>query len=577
MYCMNCGEPIRDEARFCPKCGEPVAVTPASQNKTAGPNWTALVAAFANAQGEKKDAAFTALYNASYRQVYAHVQRYARNEEKANDAVQNAYIACWTKIDQLENATQFLSWIKRIAYNEFLSSVRKDAKVTDFGVISDDEGNETPAEETYADDTLPMPEDAYANEELQRLLMDALDELAEAQRIVMKGYYYESKPVQMLADELGIPVNTVKTNLSRGRKNLAAKIGDYANAYGLKLVPVAIVPFMAMLAQKDVYACEIAATAAGSASVLAGVKGAIGLHGSALAAGTSAAGATTTTGVGAASAGAGTAASTGAGAAAATVTGTAAAAGTGIAVKVGAGVLAAAVAAGGAGAYVYTHHDTQEAAIEASTEAASEADTETAAAEATQPETSEETISAEDKASAQRILNLYMSHERMWEGFGMGYYVGDVKDGEGDSALNPVFAIADLNGDGVNELWTGTDSVGWNMNLLPSSDTEYWYDISGVSGYNPDTDTYLMLDLNGYMVQNIDGTVITSVRPGYDPNTGEFTEQNMVITYDDDWNVVSTEYLSQEEYDELVASHIDIADLVDAQPFTQENIDALTK
>lgn len=376
MFCNNCGASLVEGARFCAKCGQKVADI-SGHDMTPEVDWIRLVSAFANSTDERqKNAAFEALYHASYKSVYAYVYRDARNVDIIEDVLQVAYVACWNKIEQLDNATRFLPWMKQIAHRAYLDMAGKESRTDLFGVVSDDEGNETPAEEILADEALPLPEDAYANDELHRLLINAIDELSEGQRIVMKGYYFDGKSVQALADELLIPANTVKTNLARGRKNMESRISAHANAYGLKLVPIAIIPFMALLGKEDVYACEAAAVSATGAATLASIKTAIGLHiaggaaagsagaaGSGVAVGSEAASAAGAGGTGTAGAGvtagttsaAGTGASAAAGTAgavgtsAATITGTATAVGSGIVVKVGAGVIAAAMAAGGAG------------------------------------------------------------------------------------------------------------------------------------------------------------------------------------------------------------------------------------
>lgn len=435
MFCGRCGNKLDDDDLFCRECGEPVpmqaraqqaaraqnrtaALAAASESTTAAAgsdmnvaanntaaaakntvkdrapagnaadrtDWAGLVERFKNGTEAQKSDAFTALYDASYKKVYAHVQKYARNEEKSSDAVQNAYIKCWNNIGQLEDGARFLPWMKQIAYNEFLLMLRKDNKLTDFGAVTDDEGNETPAEDFLADDTLPMPEDAYANEELHRLLLESIDALSEGQRVVLKGFYFDSKPVQTLAEELGVPVNTVKTHLSRGRKNLAARVSAYANAYGLKLVPLAVLPLMAELGKKDAYACEVSATVAGAAQVIAAAQKAVAAAGATSTAAAGSAGAagttvnaagtaaqtaagtaaktaveTAATGAGGTAVGGSSAAAASAGAASAgQAAGTAAAAGSSFAVKAGIGLTVVAVAAGGGGAYAYHQATTPE-------------------------------------------------------------------------------------------------------------------------------------------------------------------------------------------------------------------------
>lgn len=268
MYCKYCGAQLPDGTKFCTKCKEDILMKP---KQTKGADFETLVNKYLSGEGTAKDEAFAALYEASYKAVFAHVQRYTRNEARTEDIVQNAYISALPKMGQLKNKSHFTAWMKAIAYNEYVQVYRKSCNnELQFSVVSDSEGNETTEEEFIADESIAMPEDVLASNELHTLLLNSINELAEGQRIVMKGFYFDGKSIQTLAEELGIPVNTVKTNLSRGRKNLANKASSYANAYGLKLVPVAIIPLMAILSKKDVLACE--AEAVSQAAVYAGIK-----------------------------------------------------------------------------------------------------------------------------------------------------------------------------------------------------------------------------------------------------------------------------------------------------------------
>lgn len=453
MFCSECGHELPEEARFCSMCGHAVPHMSPRRDQPTQTDWIGLVDEFDRSTGEAHSAAFAALYEASYDAVYAHVYRYAQNEDATNDAVQNAYIICWNHLDQLENARNFLPWMKRIAYNEFLGSVRKGSREQLFGVVSDSDGGEVSEEDFLADDTLPLPEDGLAAEELHRLLLDAINELPDGQRIAIKEYYFDNKPVQAIAADLGIPENTVKTHLSRGRKRIARSVDSYANAYGLKLVPLALIPFLATLIKEDVYACEHVATAAGGAATLASVQAALGIHiasGAAAAAGTAgaagsvsatsgsagaiggtsaagsagasgatglagtagstatgsagassgmAAGGSTVAGATTASAGAG-AGGTAAGATAASAAaggstaGAASAIGSGLAVKAGAGIVAVAVAAGGTGAYIHSQRVAETEPEPVVQEAATEQVTEVVPEEAAGPISQEERVAA---------------------------------------------------------------------------------------------------------------------------------------------------------------------------------------
>lgn len=247
MYCNNCGNLIPDDSKFCPKCGE----------KT--DSLTDLVNNMKNGTPEKKNAAFTELFNLSYKPVFGYIQMYTKDKDMTEDVLQSAYMACWTKIGQLNDPSSFTAWMKKIAFNKFVERARREDDVSLFAVIEDSDGNEMSSEESLRDDAVLLPEDAVADKELHRLLLDSINALPLMQGIAVRGFYFEGKTIADLALECGTPVNTVKSNLLRGRKALLKPVSKYANANGLKLVPLSIIPLMLLLSKEDAYACELMA------------------------------------------------------------------------------------------------------------------------------------------------------------------------------------------------------------------------------------------------------------------------------------------------------------------------------
>ena len=54
--------------------------------------------------------------------------------------------------------------------------------------------------------------------------------LPEKQRQAVTLYYLDERPVDEVAEMMGIPVNTVKTHLHRARASLAAALGTEESA-----------------------------------------------------------------------------------------------------------------------------------------------------------------------------------------------------------------------------------------------------------------------------------------------------------------------------------------------------------
>jgi len=67
----------------------------------------------------------------------------------------------------------------------------------------------------------PAPDERAAEEERARRIKAALDGLARPQREAMVMFHVEGEGYQQIAERLGVPLGTVATWLSRGRRALA--------------------------------------------------------------------------------------------------------------------------------------------------------------------------------------------------------------------------------------------------------------------------------------------------------------------------------------------------------------------
>ncbi len=367
------------------------------ESVTAGSvDWNQLVSDFRNKQD---DVSFEALYRSSYSKLYGYLYTLGHNKELAEDAIQNGFLTCYTKIDQLADGARFIPWMKQICYHEYLAMAKKQGRTVSLLAESAD-GEEYDLSDIPDDGSIGVPESGIEQEELQELLQQALNSLPELQRISLICFYYDKKAIHSIADELGVPENTVKTYLSRGRRNMNRQVRNHATAYGLKLVPVAIVPVIAELLKTEVHACELSVTSgmvnASLASVLAvgaakgasgaAVSGAAGSAVSSASSGAVSSGTAGSAGAGAFGTAAGTASAAGTGASASGVAGTAAASATkAVSIKIVAGLAAAALAGGGAVAVVHSQRAAKEEPAAVSTvqeaESAETASTEVAAAE----------------------------------------------------------------------------------------------------------------------------------------------------------------------------------------------------
>ena len=147
----------------------------------------------------KEPDAFTELMQLYMKDMYKVALAILMNDEDAADAIQDAILACWEKIDTLKQVQFFKTWMTRILIHKCYQ-LRKTAQRTE------------PLEE-YEE---PAVYDEYKLE-----FMEALSSLDEKYRIIMILFYSEGYHFHEIAEILKIPKSTVQTRLSRGRAKLA--------------------------------------------------------------------------------------------------------------------------------------------------------------------------------------------------------------------------------------------------------------------------------------------------------------------------------------------------------------------
>lgn len=210
-----------------------------------------------------KESAFTGLYEESYKYLYTCIIHVVKDEELAQDLLQDTYVEIFKHIDQLKEDEGFLSWAATIANRKCFAYIKKKKAIL-VEDQTDDEGNSTDYFENIADDEAFIPENIFDNQEKVNIIRGIIDELSDVQRACVIGFYYNEQRQEEIADELGIPVNTVKSHLNRAKSKIKEAVGEVEKKQGIKLYSVA--PFMAILFLKeiDVYAAELAVPAMGT-------------------------------------------------------------------------------------------------------------------------------------------------------------------------------------------------------------------------------------------------------------------------------------------------------------------------
>jgi RNA polymerase sigma-70 factor (ECF subfamily) len=167
--------------------------------------------------------AFAELVNRYERKIYRLAKNITRNDEDAEDVLQDAFLKAYTHLDNFKGDSKFYTWIVRIAVNEALMRLRK--RKTDRSVPLDEPvelGEETVQREIAVWDD--NPEQQYSQEEWRKILDEAVDSLKPDFRTVFVLRDIEELSTEETAETLGISVPAVKSRLLRARLALRERL-----------------------------------------------------------------------------------------------------------------------------------------------------------------------------------------------------------------------------------------------------------------------------------------------------------------------------------------------------------------
>jgi RNA polymerase sigma-70 factor (ECF subfamily) len=148
--------------------------------------------------------AFSALLRTSASRQYAVAALILRDGDRAQDAVQEAFVSAWKGLSALRDPDAWGAWLHRLTVRACIAAARREKRrrLVELHVVLD-------------------PEPAATDEPLTTLLQRdqlerELDRLPLDQRTVIVLRYFADLPLDEVAAILDIPVGTAKSRQSRG-------------------------------------------------------------------------------------------------------------------------------------------------------------------------------------------------------------------------------------------------------------------------------------------------------------------------------------------------------------------------
>jgi len=134
-----------------------------------------------------------------------------RNEEDAQDAMQEALLSAFRNLSAFDERSSFSTWATRIAINSSLMQLRKRRRF--FLRSTDDAPEGLPMK-----DPAPNPEALLAETDERRLLKDAIRSLPQKLRTVVELKQFQERSMHELASELSITRSAAKARFSRAKE-----------------------------------------------------------------------------------------------------------------------------------------------------------------------------------------------------------------------------------------------------------------------------------------------------------------------------------------------------------------------
>ena len=189
--------------------------------------------------------------------VFYQCRKILGNQQDAEDAAQDILIQMLGSLPSLKEPAAFWGWLNRSVANRCKNKLSREKK--DQQIPEDEEGNSLLDAYENLDDQL-VPDKALDNEETQRMMMELVDALPDAQRMCVMLYYYDEMPVKEIAAALGVSENTVKSRLNYARKSIKEGVEGYEKQ-GIKLYGVSPLPFLLYFLQKEAQTGGLSAVA----------------------------------------------------------------------------------------------------------------------------------------------------------------------------------------------------------------------------------------------------------------------------------------------------------------------------
>lgn len=145
------------------------------------------------------------------------------SDAEAEEVLQDAYLAAFTRLDEFRGEARFSTWATRIVLNAAGMRRRRARPQEEYDTVAEDR-SDTARVLAFPGGGLENPEAALGRSQMRGLIEAAVADLPSDLRLVFLLREAEGMPVLAIARDLRLNPITVKTRLFRARRHLRATL-----------------------------------------------------------------------------------------------------------------------------------------------------------------------------------------------------------------------------------------------------------------------------------------------------------------------------------------------------------------
>ncbi|HEX2528055.1 MAG TPA: sigma-70 family RNA polymerase sigma factor [Geminicoccus sp.] len=154
--------------------------------------------------GSHDKAAFAALFHHFAPKIRSYLRRLGVGDTMADDLTQEVMLSVWRRAGQYDRRLAApATWVYTIARNKRIDALRRDR------------GAETSLDDTIEQepDDAPLSDEIAIARQMREKVLVAVDALPPDQARLLKVFYFEEKSHSVIAEEMELPLGTVKSRL----------------------------------------------------------------------------------------------------------------------------------------------------------------------------------------------------------------------------------------------------------------------------------------------------------------------------------------------------------------------------